>query len=121
MKILEKEFLINDEILTFDSWQFILLLLFFISSFIIFFFNIMYAFIVFSLAMILSESFKKKKFRFKNVQNLIEFLKNENYRNSRRNAASYNRTEIKEVIKNIFSDSFDIEKSKFKDDSILFS
>lgn len=81
----------------------------------------MYAFIVFSLAMILSESFKKKKFRFKNVQNLIEFLKNENYRNSRRNPASYNRTEIKEVIKNIFSDSFDIEKSKFKDDSILFS
>ena len=62
---------------------------------------------------------KKNNFLFKNLRELTNTLKIKNYKNSRKDYETYNPKEVKEIIKEIFSDSLDIEKSKIHHETIL--
>ncbi len=119
IRLLEKKFALKNEILTHNTFQIVTLIIVFVSSFVFLFFNSFYALIIFSIGMILSETFQTNTFYIKNIREFSEFLKNENYRNSRRDTNSYNPLEIKNVIKNIFSEKLDIEKSKLNFDTLL--
>lgn len=119
IQLLEKELSIKNKFLTFSSIQFVVLFIVFSSSIVFLFFNLFYAFIIFSIGLILSETFKANSFYFKNIKEFSEFLKNENYKNSRRDYNSFNPNEVKDVIKNIFFEKLDIEKSKLNFDTLL--
>ena len=119
IKILEQKLSVKNKFLTFNSIQYTFLFIIFFGSLVFFFFNFFYAIIIFSVGMILSEIFKAKAFRFKNIREVSEFLKNEDYKKSRRSAESFNPVEVKDVIKNIFADKLDIEKSKLNYNTLL--
>lgn len=119
IQLLEKELSIKNKFLTHSAIQFIVLFMVFSSSVIFLYFNSLYAIILFSIGMILSEELKTKKFAFNDIREVSEFLKNENYKNSRKNTNSFNPIEIKDIVKNIFSDKLDIEKSKLNSDTLL--
>lgn len=60
-----------------------------------------------------------KEFYVTNIGKLSEFMVKKDYKNSRRNSETYNPREVKEIIKEIFSDMLDIEKSKLQYNTIL--
>lgn len=60
-----------------------------------------------------------KKFYSKNVGELSNLMVTKYYKNSRSNSETYNPKEIKNIIKNTFSEMLDIEKSKLQYNTIL--
>lgn len=60
-----------------------------------------------------------KEFYVTNIGELSEFMVKKDYKNSRRNSETYNPREVKEIIKEIFSDMLDIETSKLQYNTIL--
>lgn len=60
-----------------------------------------------------------KEFYAIDVGELSELMVKKDYKISRRNSETYNPKEVKEIIKDIFSDMLDIEKSKLQYNTIL--
>lgn len=119
IKKLKKLLKYEGNILTFSGMEFIILGTVFISSIVLFFFNSFYGLLLFAIGLILSEEMKANTFLFKDIRELTNNLKTENYKNSRRDPKTYNSQEIKQAIKDIFSESLIIEKSKICHDSVL--
>lgn len=109
----------ENQILTFSTEQFIILTIIFIAAIYLLFTNFFYGIIFLIIGKILSEEMKKNNFLFKNLRELTTTLKIKNYKNSRSNPETYNPKEVKEIIKEIFSDMLGIEKSKIKFDTVL--
>lgn len=114
-KLLKSE----NEILTFSTGKFIILAIIFISAIYLLFTNFFYGIVLFIIGKILSEELKKNKFLYRDLREFSNKLVINNYKNSRRNSATYNPKEVKDIIKDIFSDSLQIEKSKIQYDTIL--
>lgn len=106
-------------VLTFSRLEFVVLGTIFISSILLFFFSSFYGILLFAIGLIMSEVMKTNTFLFKDIRELTNILKIENYKNSRRDSETYNSIEIKQAIKDIFSESLMIEKSKIFHETIL--
>ena len=119
IKKLKSSLKFENQILTFSKEQFIILTIIFITSIYFLFTNFFYGLFFLVIGKILSEEMKKNNFLFKNLRELTNTLKIKNYKNSRRDYETYNPKEVKEIIKEIFSDSLDIEKSKIHHETIL--
>ena len=119
IKKLKSSLKFENQILTFSKEQFIILTIIFITSIYFLFTNFFYGLFFLAIGKILSEEMKKNNFLFKNLRELTNTLKIKNYKNSRKDYETYNPKEVKEIIKEIFSDSLDIEKSKIHHETIL--
>ena len=60
-----------------------------------------------------------KEFYAITIGELSKLMVKKDYKNSRRASETYNPKEVKEIIKEIFSDMLDIEKTKLQYNTIL--
>jgi len=116
---LEQSLKIKNELLTLNGIQFLMLACIFISAFILIFINSFYGISLFVIGIIISEMTKSNTFAHKDIRELSNFLKSENYINSRRNSETYNPKEVREIIKEYFSEYLGIEKYRLIPNAIL--
>lgn len=102
----------SGNILILDNISQIVLISVFTISIVVFFFNFFNGAIIFVIGLLLSEFLKANIFKVKNIKELSYLILREDYANSRSVANTFNPNEIRNVIQDIFSDQFEIDKSK---------
>lgn len=92
-----------------------------ILSFYYFFNQFLFGLLLFGIGIFCSKIAQDygKEFYVTNIGELSEFMVKKDYKNSRRDSETYNPKEVKDIIKEIFSDMLDIEKSKLQYNTIL--